>query len=248
VLFYGNSRDEGALTIKFLGSYDDKNIGKFYDWFLGGSGFRMPTLSSMWLGEKRRTMIGMFRLLVLILVSTLCSCDSGYSESSNVGEELAQQVAYSRPAINTPAPAFRLMDLDGAVHSLPAYQGKVVFLNFWATWCGPCKVEMPAMEALYQDFQSQGLEILAVSVDQQGAAVTRPFKEAMGLSFPILHDSTYQVGLTYGARTLPMTFVIDRKGIIRQRVFGARDWNSQEARKLMGELLQEPYHSPSETM
>ena len=73
-------------------------------------------------------------------------------------------------------------------------------------------------------------------------------KKAMGLSFPILHDSDYQVGLTYGARTLPMTYVIDRQGIIRQRVFGARDWNSQEARTVMRTLLQEPYHAPSERM
>ena len=189
-----------------------------------------------------------FRWVVLIFVASLWGCDSGYSESPMVGGESAQTVAYSRPAINTLAPAFRLMDLDGAVHSLPAYRGKVVFLNFWATWCGPCKVEMPAMEALYQAFRSQGMEILAVSVDQQGAAVTRPFKEAMGLSFPILHDSDYQVGLTYGARTLPMTYVIDRKGIIRQRVFGARDWNSPEARNLMRELLEEPYQAPSERM
>ncbi|MEX2491386.1 MAG: TlpA disulfide reductase family protein [Nitrospirales bacterium] len=157
-------------------------------------------------------------------------------------------MASSRPGINTLAPPFRLPDLDGDVHSLPEYKGKVVFLNFWATWCGPCKVEMPAMEALYQAFRSQGLEILAVSVDQQGAAVTRPFKEAMGLSFPILHDSDYQVGLTYGARTLPMTYVIDRQGIIRQRVFGARDWDSQEARKLIREMLEEPYQAPSERM
>jgi len=185
---------------------------------------------------------------VFLLVSILWGCDSGYTESPIDGGEGAQRVAYSRSAINTPAPAFRLMDLEGAIHSLPEYQGKVVFLNFWATWCGPCKVEMPAMEALYQDFQSQGLEILAVSVDQQGAVVTRPFKEAMGLSFPILHDSDFQVGLSYGARTLPMTFVIDRKGLIRQRVYGARDWNSPEARKLILELLQEPYHALSETM
>ena len=193
-------------------------------------------------------MMRVLRWGALILVATLLGCDSGYPESPIVDGEPAQPVAYSRPTLNTPAPAFRLMDLDGAVHSLPDYQGKVVFLNFWATWCGPCKVEMPAMEALYKSFRSQGLAILAVSVDQQGAAVTRPFKEAMGLSFPILHDSTYQVGLTYGARTLPMTYIIDRKGIIRQRVFGARDWNSQEARKLIIELLEEPYQAPSETM
>ncbi len=189
----------------------------------------------------------MHSLVGLILLATLWGCDAGYSDTSAVGEAV-QPVAYSRPAINTPAPAFRLLDLDGVGHSLPEYQGKVVFLNFWATWCGPCKVEMPAMESLYQEFQSQGLAMLAVSVDQQGAAVTRPFKEAMGLSFPILHDSDYQVGLTYGARTLPMTYVIDRKGIIRQRVFGARDWNSQEARQLIKGLLQEPYQPPWETM
>jgi len=202
----------------------------------------------MGLGEKGAMITSMFRWMVLILVATLWGCDSGYSESPIVGKESAQPVAYSRPAINMPAPAFRLMDLEGEAHSLAAYQGKVVFLNFWATWCGPCKVEMPAMEALYQAFRSQGMEILAVSVDQQGAVVTRPFKEAMGLSFPILHDSDYQVGLTYGARTLPMTYLIDRQGVIRQRVFGARDWNSQEARKLISELLEEPYHAPSETM
>ncbi len=188
------------------------------------------------------------RLVAVILLAALWGCDSGYSELPIVEEKSAQPAAYSRPDINTPAPAFRLMDLEGTPHSLAAYQGKVVLLNFWATWCGPCKVEMPAMEALYQAFRSQGMEILAVSVDQQGAAVTRPFKEAMGLSFPILHDSDYQVGLTYGARTLPMTYVIDRQGVIRQRVFGARDWNSQEARKLMSELLEEPYQAPSETM
>jgi len=208
----------------------------------------MRTSLRVRLGEKEMSMTRMFRWVGLILLATLWGCDSGYSESSIVGEESAQTVANSRPAINTPAPAFRLMDLDGVVHSLPEYQGKVVFLNFWATWCGPCKVEMPAMEALYQAFRSQGLEILAVSVDQQGAAVTRPFKEAIGLSFPILHDSDYQVGLTYGARTLPMTYMIDRQGIIRQRVFGARDWDSQEARKLIREMLEEPYQAPSERM
>ena len=193
-------------------------------------------------------MIMKMRWVVLILFTALWGCDSAYSEAPFLGGESSQSVANRRPSIGTPAPPFRLMDLNGTVHSLVEYQGKVVFLNFWATWCGPCKVEMPAMEGLYQAFRSQGMEILAVSVDQQGAVVTRPFKEAMGLSFPILHDSDYQVGLTYGARTLPMTFIIDRKGIIRQRVFGARDWNSQKARNLIRELIQETYHAPSETM
>ncbi len=179
----------------------------------------------------------------------LLGCDSGYSEGPGIISDGTKRVAFrGRPSIGSPAPPFRLMDLQGNSVALADFEGKVVLLNFWATWCGPCKVEMPAMEALYKGMQAQGLEILAVSVDQQGAVVTRPFQESMGLTFPILHDSDYQVGLTYGARTLPMTYAIDRKGIIRQRVFGARDWNSPEAREAIAELLQEPYQPPSQTM
>jgi len=140
------------------------------------------------------------------------------------------------------------MDLHGKAVSLSDYRGKVILLNFWATWCGPCRVEMPAMEALYRSMQSRGLEIIAVSVDQEGTAVTRPFQENLGLSFPILHDQDYQVGLTYGARTLPMTFAIDRQGVIRQLVFGSRDWNSPEARRGIAQVLQEPIQESSQRM
>ncbi len=135
------------------------------------------------------------------------------------------------------APNFQLPDLAGNVVSLSQLRGKVVLLNFWATWCGPCRVEMPAMEQLYQTFPLREFEILAISTDPQGAAVTRPFQQEMGFTFPILHDSEYHVGLTYGARTLPMTFVVDRQGIIRQKVFGARDWGSPEAQELIQTLM-----------
>lgn len=185
-------------------------------------------------------------------VGVLCAmlgCDSGYSERPQAEAPPSRSVAYQgRPTVGSPAPDFRLMDLHGRAVSLSEYQGRVVLLNFWATWCGPCRVEMPAMEALYRSMQPKGLEILAVSVDQEGTAVTRPFQEAMGLSFPILHDQDYQVGLTYGARTLPMTFAIDRQGVIRQLIFGARDWNSPEARKGIAEVLQESIQEPSHRM
>lgn len=181
------------------------------------------------------------------IICTLLGCDSGYSEGSYADAPSSHSVA-SRPSKGSPAPDFRLMDMHGKAVSLSDFQGKVVLLNFWATWCGPCRIEMPAMEALYRSMQSKGLEIVAVSVDQQGTAVTRPFQEAMGLSFPILHDQDYEVGLTYGARTLPMTFAIDRKGIIRQVVFGSRDWNSPEARRGIAEVLQEPIPESSQRM
>jgi peroxiredoxin len=135
------------------------------------------------------------------------------------------------------APNFTLRDLAGNVISLSQLRGKVVLLNFWATWCGPCRVEMPAMEQLYRTLPRGEFEILAVSTDPQGAAVTRPFQREMGFTFPILHDSEYRVGLAYGARSIPITFMVDRRGIVRQKIFGARDWDSPEARDLIHELM-----------
>lgn len=135
------------------------------------------------------------------------------------------------------APNFQLRDLEGNVISLSDSLGKVVLVNFWATWCGPCRVEMPAMEQLYRTFARKEFEILAVSTDPQGIAVTRPFQREMGLTFPILHDADFRVGLTYGARTLPMTFMVDRHGIIRQQIFGARDWSAPEAHQLIQLLM-----------
>ena len=137
------------------------------------------------------------------------------------------------------APDFQLIDLQGNWQVLPDYRGKVVLLNFWATWCGPCRVEMPSMERVYQDLKDEGFAILAISSDPQGSIVTRPFVVSQGLTFPILHDSDYRVSGRYGVRTLPMSFLIDRNGTLTQRVFGARDWNSPEARELLHGLLRE---------
>ena len=80
-------------------------------------------------------------------------------------------------------------------------------------------------------------EILAVSTDAQGVAVTRPFQQENHLTFPILHDADFRVGLSYGARTLPMTFMVDRQGIVRQQIFGARDWEASEAHQLIQMLM-----------
>jgi peroxiredoxin len=139
--------------------------------------------------------------------------------------------------LGEPAPNFQLRDLQGRLVALSDMRGKVVMVNFWATWCGPCRVEMPAMEQLYQTFSRKDFEILAVSTDAEGVSVTRPFQKENRLTFPILHDADYRVGLTYGARSLPMTFMVDRQGIVRHQIFGARDWGAAEAHQLVQMLM-----------
>ena len=93
------------------------------------------------------------------------------------------------------------------------------------------------MEELYRMFQRKDFEILAVSTDAEGVSVTKPFQQKNRLTFPILHDSDYRVGLTYGARSLPMTFMVDRQGIVRHQIFGARDWSAPEAQQLIQMLM-----------
>ena len=166
----------------------------------------------------------------------------GVDASSGVNAQLSQPVKRSAlergvVQVGDEAPNFMLRDLAGNVISLSQFRGKVVLLNFWATWCGPCRVEMPAMEQLYRTLPRKEFEILAVSTDSQGATVTRPFQKQMGFTFPILHDSEYQVGLAYGARTIPITFMVDRQGVVRQKIFGARDWDSPAARDLIHALM-----------
>ncbi|MBA2485590.1 MAG: TlpA family protein disulfide reductase [Nitrospira sp.] len=142
------------------------------------------------------------------------------------------------PQVDEEAPNFLLKDSEGFNVALDQFRGKVVLLNFWATWCGPCKIEMPAMERLYRSFSRKEFEILAVSTDAQGAVVTRPFQQEAGFTFPVLHDADFRIGLRYGARQLPMTFLIDRQGIIRNRIPGARDWNTPAGKRLIESLLQ----------
>jgi thiol-disulfide isomerase/thioredoxin len=118
---------------------------------------------------------------------------------------------------------------------------KAVFLNFWATWCPPCREEMPTMERAYRDYKPRGLEILAVSMDAGGeaavAARVKEFMSGLKLSFPALLDPQGDVVRAYRLRGLPMSFLIDRQGVIRAAEIGFRDWASPESRRKLEEIL-----------
>jgi cytochrome c biogenesis protein CcmG, thiol:disulfide interchange protein DsbE len=141
-----------------------------------------------------------------------------------------------------PAPSFEAVTLDSVpqLRTLDYYRGDVVLLNIWATWCGPCRFEMPSMQALHEDFADSGLTIVAVSIDDPSAGdAIRWFTQELGLTFEILHDTTGAIRRAYGTVGIPETAVIDRDGIVRRRVAGAEDWNSPANRALVARLVSE---------
>jgi len=124
------------------------------------------------------------------------------------------------------------------VKTLADYKDKVVLLNVWATWCGPCREEMPSMEKLYREFGPQGLEIVALSVDEPGTEVNiRAFAKEFGLTFEILYDPEKVTASRYQVTGYPESFIIGREGTIRRIVFAAADWSSEANRALIRELL-----------
>ena len=137
---------------------------------------------------------------------------------------------------NSPTPDFILPNPDGKKISLKDFRGKVVFLNFWATWCVPCREEMPAMEKLYREFKESNFVILAVNVkDRKKDAVD--FVKEFKLTYPVVIDPEGQVGLLYGAWGLPTTYLIGPKGEGLARAWGPAEWYSPAARKLIRELV-----------
>jgi peroxiredoxin len=136
------------------------------------------------------------------------------------------------------APDFTLANADGKKLSLKDFRGKVVFLNFWATWCETCREEMPSMERLYREFRTKGLEVVAVNVQDKQPDALALAKE-LKLSYPILMDSKGETGQSYGAFGLPASYLIDRNGVMVARLWGPADWHSSGARQLIAALVKQ---------
>ena len=131
---------------------------------------------------------------------------------------------------------FGLENLSGEEILLSSFEGKVVLLNFWATWCGPCRSEIPSMQALYDDLESEGLEIVAVNLRESSSTVASFVKE-FGMTFPVLLDATGEIGSTYGASSIPTTYVIDRKGFAVSGIIGSIEWDTPRMRTYLTSLL-----------
>lgn len=142
--------------------------------------------------------------VILALASLGCSSSSGEASAS----------------VGSIAPDFTLTSVTGKEMSLAAFRGRPVVLNFFTTWCGPCRDEMPGMQAVFEDYMTQGLVLLAVDLGDAGADV-KSFARELGLSFPVLLDGTSRVGDQYGVNSYPRTFFIDSAGVIRKISFGS---------------------------
>ena len=150
---------------------------------------------------------------------------------------LLQGIGMQVPKDALMATDFTLDSLDGKTSSLSAYKGRFVFLNFWATWCPPCRSEMPAMQALYSRLEARGFVILAVDLAEKADTV-RAYVKKNAFTFPVLLDKTGEVGGTYGAQSIPTTYLIDREGKVLARGIGAQwKWDSPEMIALFEKLL-----------
>ena len=136
-------------------------------------------------------------------------------------------------------PAVNLSNPDGRTLNLGALQGTPVLLNLWATWCAPCVKEMPSFETLYRRFRSQGLTVLAVSLDKDRSAKVQEFVDKYKLSFPVLLDTEGVAEKLYPSFTIPFTYVIDKQGRVAARIDGAKDWESPETFKAVEYLLKQ---------
>ena len=144
------------------------------------------------------------------------------------------------------APDFMAVSLEGEPVSLSDYEGRVVLVNIWATWCAPCREEMPSMQLLYEDLQETDFEILAVSVDAlfgqeddfgRAGGDLEAFADEMSLTFPILHDSEGGIQRIYQTTGVPETFLVGRDGIIYKKVAGGTNWDAPVNKELVQRLL-----------
>ena len=170
---------------------------------------------------------------------TLAGCGAREESGSTGGEEQGE-AAVTTGVVGTVEgmfpPPFTLSDLDGGEMSLADFEGKVVVLDLWATWCPPCRLEIPFLVSLYEEFRDQGLVVVGVGLDQGGAQVLRPFVEENGITYPILvGDRSMQV--SYGVTSIPTTFMIGRDGRIARKHVGFHPSIAGEMRSDVERLL-----------
>jgi peroxiredoxin len=175
-----------------------------------------------------------FRCLSVILILLV-----SFSFTAEGGED----DFYSKMKINPikgnrKVPDFSLTDLNGKGVEIKEFKGKVIFLNFWATWCGPCKEEMPSLEILHRQFKEKSFVLLTISVDYEGTKPIQEFINKNQYTFPVLLDPKGETLDLFEVKGIPTTFLIDKKGKMLGKAIGPRDWKSIEVVSLLNLLIE----------
>lgn len=180
---------------------------------------------SMWLGA------------VAVAMVAALSWSWSFFDDSNMVDAIAD---LNGQWVDRPAPNFELPDRQGRIHNLSQYHGQVIFLNFWASFCEPCRREMPSMESLVRQYQAQGLTMVAVSLDAGWGDVDRfmaEFLPGQRSAMTVLLDHNDALANTYGTELIPETYIIDRNGRIVARFVGDYDWTRPEVKQIIEGLL-----------
>lgn len=189
-------------------------------------------VKSVVVGKKVDSFIP-FIVLVLSMLSLLVFFERSRELPLKPGEYRYKE----RPSLRYLAPNFSLPDLKGQMIELKNYRGKVVFINFWATWCLTCEEEMPSMERLYQMFKGKPFEMLTISIDKEGENAINDYLEKFGLTFPVLLDPKSNVAELYRTTGVPETFIIDKNGFIYHKSVGPRKWDTAESIESFNNLV-----------
>jgi len=172
-------------------------------------------------------------MLILVLCAPLATL-----QAELPSPELSHELTRLEPPVT--APGFSLTDMDGEQHTLDDYRGKVIMLNLWATWCPPCRREIPSMESIFQDLGDKGFVVLAVNQFETPDHVFAYMGQlSVYPTFPILFDQDSKVAELYGVKGLPTTLLINRQGQVAYRAIGGRDFDHPRVRAIVNQLLTE---------
>ena len=181
------------------------------------------------MNNRKKVIVSSF-LLILFITTTF--------ELSFAHSDPWKDMGVIKSKIAREVDGFTLLNLNNEKVDIKSFKGKVVFVNFWATWCGPCREEMPAMERLYNKYKKRGFVILAINhMEKKDKAIN--FMEEMKLTFPALLDMDGSVSKLFNVYALPSSFFIDKKGRIRGVAYGSRKWDDHGAMEIIEQLLGE---------
>lgn len=181
------------------------------------------------------SLVRLVSISLLLIGVIILSCGKKEKPGDKVEEIKKTREGISEGEI---APGFTLKNLKGMEVNLKEFRGKVVLLNFWATWCPPCRIEIPSMVELYKKYKDRGLEIIGVNLDKLGKSEVEKFSHEHKINFPVLLNPSGDVASLYGVVVLPTTVFLDRDGKIKGRISGAVDWTAKANLKTVELLLE----------